>query len=256
MMKKNYPKRPRTDQVIYGVHAVSEAIEAGKDIEKVIFQNNVHGEWVPRIRKKLSEMNFPMQFVPSEAMNRIVKGNHQGIAAFLSPIQYQAIESIIPGIYEAGEAPLILVLDRITDVRNMGAIARTAECCGVHALVIPARGSAQINADAVKTSSGALMNIPVVRSMNLKHTLSFLKDSGLKIIAATERSEKPLWSFGFSEPTALILGSEEGGISPEYLKLCDGRAMIPMQGQVASLNVSVATGMFLYEVVRQRNAAG
>lgn len=134
----------------------------------------------------------------------------------------------------------------------MGAIARTAECCGVHALVIPSRGSAQINADAIKTSSGALMNIPVVRSMNLKHTLSFLKESGLKIIAATEKSEKFLWQTSLSEPLALIVGSEESGVSPEYLRFCDEKAMIPMQGQVASLNVSVAAGMFLYEVVRQR----
>lgn len=253
---KNYPKRPRTEQIVYGVHSVSEAIGAGKDIEKVILQSKVHGEWVPRLRKTLGEMGVPMQVLPAEAMNRIVKGNHQGIAAFLSPIQYQAIESIIPGIYEAGEAPLILVLDRITDVRNMGAIARTAECCGVHALVIPARGSAQINADAIKTSSGALMNLPVVRSMNLKHTLSFLKDSGLKLIAASGQSSSPLWDFSFSEPIALILGSEESGISPEYLKLCDAQAMIPMQGQVASLNVSVAAGMFLYEIIRQRFVSG
>lgn len=251
-MKKNYPKRSKAEQVIYGVHSVTEALQAGKDIEKVIIQNNVHGEWVPKIRKTLAELEIPLQALPAEAMNRLVQGNHQGIAAFLSPIQYQAIEAIIPMVYETGVAPLILILDRITDVRNLGAIARTAECCGVHALIVPARGSAQINADAVKTSSGALLNIPVVRSMNLKHTLGFLKESGLKLIAATEKSETALWNFSFTEPLAIILGAEDTGVSPEYLKLCDELGMIPMQGQLASLNVSVAAGMFLYEVVRQR----
>lgn len=251
-MKKNYPRRSRTEQIVYGVHSVTEALQAGREIEKAIIQNNVHGEWLPAIRKLLNEREIPTQFVPAEAMNRMVKGNHQGIAAFISPIDYQAIESVIPMIYEAGQVPLILVLDRITDVRNLGAIARTAECCGVHALVVPARGSAQINADAVKTSSGALMNIPVVRSMNLKHTLSYMKESGLKIAAATEKSEKPLWALDFTGPFALILGAEDTGVSAEYLRFCDEMAIIPMQGQLASLNVSVAAGMFLYEALRQR----
>jgi 23S rRNA (guanosine2251-2'-O)-methyltransferase len=252
MMKKNFPRRSRTEQIVYGVHSVTEALNSGKDIEKVIIQNSLQGEWIPGLRKALNERDIPMQFLPAEAMNRIVQGNHQGIAAFLSPIQYQDIESIIPWVYEAGSVPLILILDRITDVRNMGAIARTAECCGVDALVLPARGSAQINADAIKTSSGALLNIPVVRSMNLKTTISYLKQSGLKIIAATEKSDTPLWEFDFTEPVALILGAEDTGVSPEYLKLCDNVGMIPMQGQLASLNVSVAAGMFLYEVTRQR----
>jgi 23S rRNA (guanosine2251-2'-O)-methyltransferase len=252
MKMKNYPARSRTEHIVYGVHSVNEAIEAGRDIEKVILQNNVHGEWVPRLRKQLNELEVPLQLLPATAMNRLVKGNHQGVAAFLSPIVYQQIEDIVPLVYEAGEVPLILVLDRITDVRNMGAIARTAECCGVHALIIPARGSAQINADAIKTSSGALLNIPVVRSMNLKHTLSFLKESGLILVAATEKSDEALWNIRFADPLALILGSEETGVSPEYLKLCDAKGMIPMQGQVGSLNVSVAAGMFLYEVARQR----
>jgi 23S rRNA (guanosine2251-2'-O)-methyltransferase len=252
MMKKNYPKRSRPEQIVFGVHAVMEALQAGKEVEKVILQKSVHGVWVPQIRKILDEREIPLQFLPVEAMNRLVTGNHQGVAAFLSPIQYQAIEAIIPMLYEEGKVPLILVLDRITDVRNLGAIARTAECCGVHALVVPARGSAQINADAIKTSSGALHNIPVVRSMNLKQTLNYLKESGLKLIAASEKYEKPLWEMGFVEPLALVLGSEETGVSPEYLKICDEAAMIPMQGQLASLNVSVAAGMFLYEVLKQR----
>lgn len=251
-MKRNYQDYRKSEQIVYGVHSVTEALQAGKDIEKVVLQNNVHGEWLPRIRKILAEREIPFQFLPPEAMNRLVKGNHQGVAAFLSPIQYQAIEDLLPAIYESGEVPLLIILDRVTDVRNLGAVARTAECCGVHAIIVPARGSAQINADAIKTSSGALMNIPVVRSMNLKHTLSFIKESGLKLVAATEKSEQPVWKVNFTDPTAIILGSEETGISPEYLKMCSDFAMIPMQGQLASLNISVAAGMFLYEVTRQR----
>lgn len=247
------PQRPKNpEQIVYGIHAVSEALNTGKEIEKVVVQQQTHGDWLTRLRKTLSEREIPMQYLPADAMNRLVRGNHQGVAAYLSPIQYYAIESIVPAIYESGEVPLILVLDRITDVRNMGAVARTAECCGVHAMVIPARGSAQINADAIKTSSGALLSIPVVRSMNLKQTLVYLKESGLSIIAASEKSNEQLWEQNFDKPLAIIMGSEESGVSPEYLKLCDGSAMIPMFGQVASLNVSVATGMFLYEVIRQR----
>ena len=251
MMKKNSGVR-KSENIIYGVHPVTEAIQAGKELDKVIIQQNIHGEWLPEIRKMLDQLEVPVQYLPINAMNRISRGNHQGIIAFLSPIQYQSIEAIIPAVYESGESPLILVLDRITDVRNLGAIARTAECLGVHALIIPARGSAQINADTIKTSSGALMNIPVVRSMNLKSTLTFLKESGLKIIAASEKAEKSIWHLNLTDPIGLILGSEESGISPEYLRFCDEKAMIPMQGQVASLNVSVAAGMFLYEVTRQR----
>jgi len=251
-MRKNFQSRKRAEQIVYGVHSVTEALQAGRDIDKVVIQNNVHGEWLPRIRKILNERDIPAQFLPAEAMNRLIKGNHQGVAAFLSPIQYQLIEDLLPAIYESGAVPLILVLDRITDVRNLGAVARTAECCGVHALIVPARGSAQINSDAIKTSSGALMNIPVVRSMNLKTTLNFLKDSGLQLVAATEKSDTPIWKVNFRNPAAIILGSEETGISPEYLKMCHSHAMIPMQGQLASLNVSVAAGMFLYEATRQR----
>lgn len=252
MTMKNQQRPKSTEQIIYGIHAITEALNAGRDIEKVLVQNQVRGDWMPRLRKTLNEREIPLQYIPADAMNRLVKGNHQGVAAYLSPIQFHSIESVIPQIYEDGKIPLILILDRITDVRNMGAIARTAECCGVHAIVIPARGSAQINADAIKTSSGALLNMPVVRSMNLKQTLIYLKDCGLRIIAASEKSSSRLWDQNFCEPLAIIMGSEESGVSPEYLKLCDGSAMIPMLGQVASLNVSVATGMFLYEVIKQR----
>ncbi len=251
-MMKNLPPPRRTEQIIYGIHSVIEALNAGKEIDKVLIQNGAKGDWIPGVRKMLNDREIPLQYLPVDALNRLVKGNHQGIAAFVSPIQYQSIEAVIPWVYESGNAPFILVLDRITDVRNMGAIARTAECCGVNALVIPSRGAAQINSDAIKTSSGALLTLPVVRSMNLKNTLLFMKESGLQLVAATETGTKPLWSIAFRNPTAIIMGSEENGVSPEYLKMCDITAKIPMTGTLASLNVSVAAAMFLYEAVKQR----
>jgi 23S rRNA (guanosine2251-2'-O)-methyltransferase len=253
MMKKQF-RQPKSEiKAVYGVHPVMEALQSGVEIEKVFIQQNIHGEWLSGLRKMLNEKEIPVQILPAEGLNRLFRGNHQGIAAFVSPVQYQQIEGVLPMIYESGESPLLLVLDRITDVRNLGAIARTAEAAGVHAIILPARGSAQINADAIKTSSGALLKLPLVRSMNLKNTLVYLRDSGVKLIAATEKSNQPAWKFSFAEPLALLLGSEENGVSPEYLKLCHGSAMIPMHGQLASLNVSVAAGMFLYEVIRQRN---
>lgn len=251
MMKTNQ-QQSRSEQVVYGVRAVEEALASGVEVEKVLLQRNVHGVWVSAMRRILHERNIPMQHLPGEAMNRIGKGNHQGVIAYLSPIQYQNIESIIPLVFEAGKVPLVLVLDRITDVRNFGAIARTAECCGVNALVIPGRGSAQINADAIKTSSGALLNIPVARSLNLKQTLLYLKNSGIKLIATSEKATHPIWTVNLTDPVALLLGSEADGISAEYLKLCDQEAGIPLAGQVASVNVSVAAGMLLYETIRQR----
>jgi 23S rRNA (guanosine2251-2'-O)-methyltransferase len=173
--------------------------------------------------------------------------------ALLSPITYQNIENIIPTVFEKGETPLILILDRVTDVRNLGAIARTAECTGVHAMVVPAKGSAQINSDAIKTSAGAIFNLSICRSENLKHTIEFLKRSGLQIIACTEKGDKQINEINFSLPTALILGSEEDGISEEYLKRCNEEANIPLLGETASLNVSVSAGIALYEIMRQKN---
>ncbi len=254
-MRRNFPTRRRTENVIYGVHSVLEALQSEQEIEKVVLQNSSKGEWIPELRKLVAEREIPLQYLPGEALSRMVKGNHQGVAAFVSPIQYQPIESIIPWVYEQGKTPLVIILDRITDVRNFGAIARTAECSGVDAIVVPSRGSAQINADAIKTSSGALLSLPVARSANLKTTIQFLKDSGLQIVAATEKARSVLWTANLRQPTALIMGSEEDGVSPEYLKICDLQVKIPLSGTLASLNVSVAAAMFLYEALRQRLAA-
>ena len=206
------------------------------------------------LNKEIKELSIPIQFVPAEKLNHLVKAkNHQGVVAVLSPIGYQNLEDIIPTIFESGETPLLLILDRITDVRNLGAIARSAECSGVHAIIVPNRGSGQINSDAVKSSAGAIFNIPVCRSENLKHTIDMLKKSGLSIIACTEKTDKTIYKTDFTLPTAIVLGSEEDGISAEYLRLCDSQAMIPLFGKTESLNVSVSAGIILYEVIRQRN---
>jgi 23S rRNA (guanosine2251-2'-O)-methyltransferase len=195
------------------------------------------------------------QQVPVEKLNRLTLKNHQGVVAFISPIIYQKIENIIPEIFEKGETPLILVLDCITDVRNMGAIARTAECAGVQAIVVPSKGSAQINPDAVKTSAGALYKIPVCRHDNLVQTVRFLQESGLQIVCCTEKTNDFIYKPDYSAPTAIVMGSEEDGVRNEIIRIADHLAKIPMYGEIESLNVSVATGVILYEAIRQRQVS-
>ena len=244
----------RASAPIFGIHPILEAIRAGKDIEKVLMQKGTGNKLMSELYKEIVEYKIPFQFVPPEKLNHLVKSkNHQGVVALLSPVVYQDIQNIIPGIFEKGETPLVLILDRITDVRNLGAIARTAECSGVHAILVPSKGSAQINSDAVKTSAGAIFRIPVCRSENLKYTIEFLKRSGLQIIGCTEKAGKKIIQINFSMPSAIILGSEEDGISPEYLKQCTEEAAIPLLGEIGSLNVSVSAGMVLYEALRQKN---
>jgi 23S rRNA (guanosine2251-2'-O)-methyltransferase len=247
-----YEEKKQQNQMVFGIRAVMEAIEAGKEIESLFVQKGLGGGLFRELQAQLSTQTIKAQYVPVEKLNRLTPKNHQGVVAFISPIIYQRIEDIIPGIYEKGEVPLVLVLDRVTDVRNFGAIVRTAECSGVHAIVVPLKGSAQVNADAVKTSAGALYNVPVCREHNLKHTLGFLKDSGLQIVSCTEKNDQTLYDVDFTSPTAIIMGSEEDGISGEYLKFSDHYAMIPMMGTIESLNVSVSAGVILYEAVRQR----
>lgn len=237
---------------LYGTRPVIEAIKAGKEIDKVFLQKGLRGEGFSELMELISEYDVPFQYVPVEKMNKLTMKNHQGVACFVSIISYTQIENLIPMIYEKGETPLILILDRITDVRNFGAIARTAECAGVDAIIIPSRGGAQINSDALKTSAGALNHIPVCRSENLKHTIDFLKKSGLQIIAATEKAGDYHFKIDYNPPTAIIMGSEEDGISPEYLKLADFQVSIPIIGKIESLNVSVACGVLIYEAIKQR----
>jgi 23S rRNA (guanosine2251-2'-O)-methyltransferase len=240
------------ENLIFGTRAVLEAIDAGKELDKVLIRKGLSNELYSQLRKALHGQNIPMQFVPEQKLNKLTGKNHQGVVAFITEVSYYRCEDLLPEVFESGKTPLLLVLDRVTDVRNFGAIARTAECAGVDFIVIPSRGSAQINADAVKTSAGALHRIKVCREENLKHTCDFLKESGIKLIACHEKAGRDIYEMSGTEPCAIIMGSEEDGISSEYLKRCDDQVKIPMSGKTASLNVSVATGIVLFEVMRQR----
>ena len=245
----------KKENTIFGIRPVIEALKSGKEIEKIMIQKGLRGEGFHQLNSLVKELEIPVQFVPVDKLNQMTRLNHQGVMAFISEISYQKLESIIPFSYEQGKSPLILMLDRITDVRNLGAIARTAECAGVDGLLLPEKGSAQLNAVAVKTSAGALYTLPVSRSPNLKEAIQFMKNSGLRIIAATEKASIDYTEADFTKPMALIMGSEEDGVSEEYLKLTDQRVRIPLLGDIESLNVSVATGVILYEILRQRKLA-
>jgi 23S rRNA (guanosine2251-2'-O)-methyltransferase len=237
---------------IFGIRAIIEAVEAGKTIDKLFIQKGLHNELFAELWKLVREKRINYKHVPVEKINRLTRKNHQGVFAFISPIDFHNIEDVVPALYEQGKNPLVLVLDRITDVRNFGAIARTAECAGVDAIVIPEQNAAAINADAIKTSAGALHKITVCRTWNLKLALQFMKESGIQLVACTEKTQDNMYKPDYTPPTAIIMGSEEDGVSPEFLKMCDARAKIPMAGKIASLNVSVATGVILYEALRQR----
>ena len=240
------------DRFIFGIHSVLEAIQAGKEIDKILIRRDGGSDQLKKIRSLVSSRAIPVQTVPVEKLNRLTSGNHQGVVAWLAVISYSPIESILPTIFEAGEDPLILLLDGVSDVRNFGAIARSAECAGVHAIVIPASGSAAVNADAMKTSAGALNRVPVCRVRNLHQTVRYLRESGLSIVAATEKAERILYETDMTGPVGIIMGSEERGVSAEVLKMADHWVSIPMKGNIASLNVSVAAGIMLFEAVRQR----
>jgi 23S rRNA (guanosine2251-2'-O)-methyltransferase len=254
MYEKHF-KGPRRqpENLIYGIHPILEALNAGKDIEKILLSREQRNPQVREITVLAEQLEIPVQKVPNEKLDSFTKANHQGIVAFVSMIEYQPIEDVLLHTYETGKQPLFIILDRITDVRNFGAIARSAECAGVDALVIPSRGSAQVNADAIKTSAGALNLVPVHRSPNLKNTLRYLKDSGVRLVAVTEHGSADYGTIDLTGPIAFILGSEEDGISPEYLKLCDDKIKIPLLGTIGSLNVSVAAGIIIFETLRQRN---
>jgi 23S rRNA (guanosine2251-2'-O)-methyltransferase len=251
-MSVNHREGRENNQLIFGIRAVIEAIKSGKEIESLYIQRGLSGGLITELKALLREYGIAAQQVPIEKLDRLTLKNHQGAVAYISPIIYQKIENIIPEIFEKGEMPLVLVLDSITDVRNMGAVARTAECAGVHAIVIPAKGSAQINPDAVKTSAGALYKIPVCRHENFLQTVRFLQESGLQLVCCTEKTNDFIYKPDYAAPTAIIMGSEEDGVRNEIIRIADHLAKIPMFGEIESLNVSVATGVVLYEAVRQR----
>jgi 23S rRNA (guanosine2251-2'-O)-methyltransferase len=253
MDKFRKPNRIKeNNEFVFGIRAVIEAVKANRDIETIYVQRGLAGDLFLELKALLTGLLIPMSVVPIEKLNRMTQKNHQGVIAVISPITYQNIEDIIPTVYEKGETPLILILDSITDVRNMGAIARTAACAGVHAIVVPMKNAAQINADAIKTSAGALFSIPLCRSNSLHKTCLFLQDSGLQLVACTEKTTDLIYKPDFTAPTAVIMGAEDEGISNDLLRIADHLAKIPMAGTIESLNVSVSAGIILYEAIRQR----
>lgn len=240
------------NEYIFGIRAVMEAIEAGKDIDKVYIKKDLQGELVGELFDLIRQYSIVTQRVPVERINKITRKNHQGVIAILSAVTYHTLDNLVPQLYEDGIMPFVVVLDGITDVRNFGAIARTCECVGANAVVIPERGSVTVNADAIKTSAGALHHLPVCRERNVVSAVRFLKDNGYKIIAASEKAEINYTESDYTGPVAIVMGAEDVGISPEVLRLCDTFVSIPLFGNISSLNVSVAAGVMMYEVVRQR----
>ena len=237
---------------IFGIRAVIEAVDAGKEIHRVMIKRDLKGELASELFDALRGTSVPVQKVPVERLNRVTRKNHQGVVAWISEVTYDNIETLLPGLYERGKVPFILVLDGVTDIRNFGAIARTAECAGVDAILVPSKGSAVINADAIKTSAGALHKIPVCRTVNLMQSLQFLKASGLALMGASEKGKSIFSHENMCVPLAIVMGSEDTGLSADVLRICDDLVSIPMRGSVGSLNVSVAAGILIFEAVKQR----
>lgn len=239
-------------QVVFGIRAVIEAIESGKQVDKVLMKKDLGGELARELLSVTREYNVPVLRVPVERINKETRKNHQGVIAFMAAVDYYHVDDIVPALYDEGINPLVVVLDGVTDVRNFGAIARTCECAGVNCIVIPERNSVSVNADAVKTSAGALNYLPVCRERNLVKAVQYLRDSGFKVMGASEKTDLNYTKADFTGPVAIVLGAEDTGISTDVLKLCDTLVAIPEFGQINSLNVSVAGGIMIYEVVRQR----
>ncbi|PVH26811.1 23S rRNA (guanosine(2251)-2'-O)-methyltransferase RlmB [Sphingobacterium corticibacter] len=246
-------EKRESNQMVFGIRAVMEAIDSGKEIESLFIQRGLSGGLLMELKALLKEHNLPSQQVPIEKLNRITGKNHQGVIAVISPITYQQIEDLLPTIYEKGETPLLLMLDGVTDVRNMGAIARTAECAGVHAIIVPKKGSAEINPDAIKTSAGALFKIPVCRQDSLGKVGRFLIDSGVQMVVSTEKTEDSIHDVDYTVPTCIVMGAEDVGVSDDLIRISDKLARIPMFGEIKSLNVSVSAGVVIYEAIRQRS---
>ena len=245
-------KRPPEKEMIFGIRAVMEAIDAGKALDKVLIRRDMSSAIGRELLLKLEGTSTPVQKVPIEKLNQFTDKNHQGVIAFLSPIEFYPLENLVASLYDEGKTPLLVMLDGVTDVRNFGAIARTCVCAGVDALIIGTRGSAAINGDAVKASAGALHTLPICKVENLQNALRYLQESGLRIIAATEHTDRNYTEVDMTVPTCIVMGSEEKGIYEENLKLCTDKVRLPMTGVIESLNVSVAAGVFIYEAVRQR----
>lgn len=248
----------KESEMIFGIRAVIEAVQAGKEIDKILVRKDLQGELAKELLDVSRGTAIRLQRVPQQRLDRYTRKNHQGVIAFMPAVAYQRLEDMIPFVYEQGRDPFIVLLDGVTDVRNFGAIARTCECAGVDAVVIPAKGNASVNADAVKASAGALHVLPVCKEKNINLAIRFLKQSGVRVYAASEKAGANYTSIAYDGPTAIVMGAEDTGVSPENLRACDGAVTIPQFGTIGSLNVSVAASVLIYEVVRQRmeKAAG
>ena len=244
--------RPKKSSLVIGRKAVTEAMQAGKQLERIYLQSTVHGEVIDEIKKLAEKNQVPINKVPVEKLNNFNVSNHEGCVALISKVQYQNLQDVISFVVEKGETPLFLVLDGITDIRNIGGIARSAYCFGVHAIIIPDKGVGALNEDAVLTSAGALEQIAVCRVNSLMKTVDDLHMNGIKVFASEMKATKKTYECNFTEPCAIVMGGEEKGIYPALLKICDDKFQIPMTGDFDSLNVSVATGIILYEVMKQR----
>ena len=242
----------KESNIIFGVKPVIEAIKAGKEIDKLYIQRDITGAGLSELRNAIKKAKIPFSHVPVQKLNKMTNSNHQGVVGYISPIDLVDIETLVPTLFEQGKTPFILLLDKITDVRNFGAIARTAECAGIDAIVVPKRESAQINGDALKTSAGALNRIAVCKVNNLTDTVMFLQASGINVVACTEKTDQSIYESDYNKPVAIVMGSEEKGVSNQILKIADSKGKIPLLGEITSLNVSVAAGIIIYEVVKQR----
>lgn len=242
------------NNLIFGIRPVVEAIEAGREIEKLYIRKGAEGQLMTELRDLCLRHRVRVQEVPVEKLNRLVRGNHQGVVAQIAAIAYVQLDDILERVPD-DETPLVVVFDGVTDVRNFGAIARSAECAGAHGLIAPLKNSAPVNAEAIRASAGALTTIPVCRVGSIRNTIKTLQAEGFQVVAATEKSRKLLYDADLRRPTALVMGAEETGISKEVLKLCDERLAIPLIGRIESLNVSAAAAVILFEVVRQRIGA-
>ncbi|MCF4102258.1 23S rRNA (guanosine(2251)-2'-O)-methyltransferase RlmB [Gillisia sp. M10.2A] len=238
---------------IFGIRTVIEAIQSEKNIDKIYIQKGLNNPLFQELLSVIGKKGYNISYVPVEKLQKLTQGNHQGVVAKISPIEFPEMEEIVQKVLEdTSTTPLFLLLDQVTDARNFGAIIRTAECCGVHAIIVQNKGGAPVNADTVKTSAGAVFNIPICKVNHIKDAIYYLQGSGVNVVAATEKSDTTLYDTNFNQPTALIMGSEGRGINPSVLKIVNDKAKLPMFGTIGSLNVSVACGAFLYEIVRQR----
>ena len=240
------------DNQIFGIRAIIEAINAKKEIDKVFVQKDAQGDLMQDLMKTMKRNNINFSYVPVEKLNRLTPNNHQGAVATIAPISFVALETMVESVIESGKKPLFLILDQLSDARNFGAIIRTAECTGVDGIIIQKQGSAPVNGDTVKTSAGAVFNVPICKVDHIKDAIFYLQGSGIKTVAATEKTDQNIYDINFNEGVAIIMGSEDRGVNPSVLKIVDEKAKLPMFGTIESLNVSVACGAFLYEALRQR----